>query len=74
MGRSTEVGISPCESEGGCPRWQECKDKGLDCHSFRCYVAGWPRIGIDLLACLKHTGYRFIADRETKLLPINKEK
>jgi len=67
MGRSTEVGPAPCESEGGCPRWDECKANQTDCYAFRCYVAGWPRIGIDHEELKKKPGYRFISDRGVKI-------
>jgi hypothetical protein len=67
MGRSTEVGPAPCECEGGCSSWDYCKAQGTDCHAFRCYVAGWPREGIDIEDLKKKPGYKFISDREVKV-------
>ena len=63
MGRETEVGLDPCRAEGGCPMFQECKAYRLDCHSFRSYVAGRARIGIDKRAEKEKLSYRYISDR-----------
>lgn len=66
MTRSTEVGMDPCRAEGGCPHFAECKRQYTDCHSFRMYVSGRPRIGVDLELCKKYKGYKFITDRGLK--------
>lgn len=62
-GRATEVGPSPCESEGRCPFWDLCRDDNLECDSFRHYLNADPRIGIDKKAEKSNKAYRFIADR-----------
>ena len=61
-----EVGLDPCSAEGGCPWRRECKLQAIDCHSFRMYVAGRPRIGIDLELCKREKGYHFHQDRGLK--------
>lgn len=66
MARSTDIGPSPCESEGGCPFALECKAYRLDCRSFRHYASANPRIGVDKNAEFHKSGYRFIQDRGTK--------
>lgn len=68
-GRATEVGPSPCESEGICVMWNKCKHENLECDSFRHYLNGDPRIGVDKNAEKSRKGYRFIADRGRNLKP-----
>ncbi len=59
MSRGNEVGEDPCRAEGGCPMMAECRVACLDCLSFRMFVSGRPRIGIDLEACKREKGYKF---------------
>ena len=66
MSRDTEVGLDPCRAEGGCVLLPECRVKALDCLSFRMYVAGKPRIGVDVAACKREKGYHFHSDRGLK--------
>lgn len=66
MSRGNEVGEAPCVAEGGCDMMEECGRACLDCHSFRMYVSGRPRIGVDLEACKREKGYKFIGDRGIK--------
>jgi hypothetical protein len=66
MSECIEVGLDPCSAEGGCPLRQECKVQAIDCYSFRCYVADWPKIGVDHERLKKDKGYHFYGDRGFK--------